>query len=199
MRSRHALAAFALASVLLAAGCGEGSMDGAGQSPERPTTSPSPSRSATLSPAPTDASPREVESSSSGAEAGDSAVKLSSVQVTEHDAYDRVRFEFSGGPTKVFAEYMEALREPGRGKRIPLAGEHQLVLVFVGLERQTPTVETKSTTAVREVHAAGVFEGEMIVGIGTDTEGEGPAGFRVRLDGDDVIVDVAHKAAPTSP
>lgn len=197
MRSRPTLAAFALASALLTAGCGEGSVDGAGQTTGRPTASPS--GSATLSAAPQDTSPREVKASSSGTEAGQSAVKLARVQVSEHGAYDRVRFEFSGRPTKVFAEYMDALRAPGRGEKIPLAGEHQLVLVFVGMERQKPSVETKSTTAVREVHASGVFEGEMIVGIGTDTEGDGPAGFRVRLDGDAVIVDVAHKASTTSP
>lgn len=196
MKPRTALVALALTSALFIAGCGEGAMDGAGQSTGRDGAS----RSAEASAAPQDASPREVEGKPPRAAAGDSAAKLKSVKVTEHGAFDRVRFEFGGGGvTKVFAEYMETLREPGRGTKVPLAGEHRLVLVFVGMARQDPAVDAKSTTAVREVRATGVFEGEMIAGIGTDTAGDGPGGFRVRLEGNTVTVDVAHKASTTSP
>lgn len=190
MKPRTALVAVALACTLLTAGCGEGTVDGAGRDGAEP--------SAQASGAPQGTGPVEVEGLSRRT-AADAAVLLTGVKVTGHDTFDRVRFTFDGGVTKVFASYQEALREPGRGRKIPLAGEHRLVLVLVGTARQKPAVDVRATTAVREVRAAGVFEGEMTVGIGTETAGDGPGGFRVRVDGNTVTVDVAHKAATASP
>ncbi|MFR9673649.1 hypothetical protein [Streptomyces sp. TR06-5] len=187
MPHRHRLAAFALASVMLTAGCAQGTGDGAGQSKGRSHASPSPSRSA----APTDASPREVEGRPAS---GASEPRLRDVEVTGHGTFDRVRFTFSGGVGTVFAEYMQALRDPGRGNRIPLAGEHPLILVFSGVARHRPTLDVEPTAAVREVRSTGVFEGELTVGIGTQGTGHGPAGFRVRMKDDAVLVDIAHRA-----
>jgi hypothetical protein len=189
------LVALAFASVLLTAACGEGTMDGAGQSNGRTDTG----SSAEASAAPQDVSPREVEGQPPHARADGSAAELQQVTVTEHGDFDRIRFEFGGGVDKVFAEYLDALREPGRGQKVPLAGEHRLVLVFVGMARQDPAVDVRPTSAVRDVRVTGVFEGEMIAGIGTHTSGDGPGGFRIGLDGRTVTVDVAHKASTTSP
>lgn len=199
MKPRLTLVAFALASTLLTTGCGEGAVDGAGQSTGRADATPSANTSPARQKAPQDASPRTVEGrSASGDAAGGGAPRLEDVRVTEHGTFDRVRFDFSGDISKVFAEYMDALREPGRGRQVPLAGEHQLVLVLVGVARQNPSIDAEPTAAVREVRTSGVFEGEMIVGIGTDTEGAGPAGYRVRLGDDTVTVDVAHRASASA-
>ncbi len=202
MKPRLTLVAFALASTLLTTGCGEGAVDGAGQSTGRAGATPSADSSPAPQKAPQDASARTVEGRPAGGDAagrGAGAPRLEDVRVTEHGTFDRVRFDFSGDISKVFAEYMDALREPGRGRQVPLAGEHQLVLVLVGVARQDPSIDAESTAAVREVRASGVFEGEMIVGIGTDTEGAGPAGYRVRLGDDTVTVDVAHRASASAP
>lgn len=197
MKRRLSLVAFALASTLLTSGCGQQTVED-GESGS--TAGASPSASAEASPdrsaaAPANASARTFEVEGGDAEGG--PAKLSSVKVTEHGAFDRVRFDFgAGGVSKVFAEYMDELREPGRGRKVELAGEHKLVLVFVGVARQKPSVTVDPTGTVRDVHASGVFEGEMIVGVGVDTEGDGPAGYRVQLDGSSVTVEIAHRAAP---
>jgi hypothetical protein len=198
VKRRLALVAFALASSLLTSGCGQGTVeDGAGRSTPGGEAAPSAGESsAPPSAAPSDVSPRTVEAEEQGD--ADGAAKLSAVKVTEHPAYDRVRFTFDGGVSTVFAEYMDALREPGRGRKVDLRGEHKLVLVFVGVARQDPAVSVDPTSTVREVRASGVFEGEMIVGIGLDTKGEGPAGYRVDVAGDSVTVEVAHRASPAA-
>ncbi|EST39284.1 hypothetical protein N566_02835 [Streptomycetaceae bacterium MP113-05] len=196
MNRRLSLVAFALVSTLLTSGCGQETVEdgegstGAGASPSTSAEAP-PDRSAD---APADTSARTIEGDEQGDAAG--TAKLSSVRVTEHDAFDRVRFEFGGGVSKVFAEYMDELRGPGRGKKIELAGEHKLVLVFVGVARQDPDVTVDPTGTVRQVRASGVFEGEMIVGVGLGTEGDGPAGYRVETEGSSVTVEIAHRAAP---
>lgn len=200
MRTRLAVTALALAAVLLTSGCGQEpaqhAQDDAGRSTAGEVTPSGTGAPALPSTAPADSSPRTVEAKRHGATAA--PARLADVRVTAHDAFDRIRFEFSGGVSKVFAEYMEELREPGRGKRIPLAGEHTLVLVFVGVARQDPALRTDSTSTVREIRASGVFEGEMIVGLGLDSEGDGPAGYRVEADGTSVTVDIAHQASPAS-
>ncbi|MDT0378467.1 hypothetical protein RM572_06695 [Streptomyces sp. DSM 42041] len=197
MKRRPALVAFAVASALLTSGCGQGTVeDGSGRSTPGGEAAPSAGKSsAPPSAAPADVTPRTVEAREQGDAGG--AAKLSSVKVTRLPAYDRVRFTFDGGVSQVFAEYMDALREPGRGRTIDLKGEHKLVLVFVGVARQDPAGRADTTDTVREVRATGVFEGEMIVGLGLDSEGEGPAGYRVEVKGDSVTVEVAHRASPS--
>jgi hypothetical protein len=188
---RRTLVAFALASTLLTSACGQGAVeDNAGRSTAGADATPSAKKS---SAAPVDSSPRTVEAKRHDAAGG--VAELAEVRVTEHKGFDRVRFQFSRGVSKVFAEYMDELREPGRGRKVALAGEHKLVLVFVGVERQEPAISAAQTSTVREVRASGVFEGEMIVGIGTRSKGEGPAGYRVGLEGKTVTVDVAHRGS----
>jgi hypothetical protein len=192
VKPRLTRVALALASVLLTTGCGEGAVDGAAGADG------SPSAEASVSAAPGDTSPREVTGRSASNRTDDSAAVLENVEVSGHGAFDRVRFDFSDDVSKVFAEYLDAFREPGRGRKIPLAGEHRLVLVFVGTGRHVPSVDAQSAAAVREVRAAGVFEGELTVGIGTHSEGRGPGGFRVRPNGKTVLVDIAHRSPDTS-
>lgn len=203
MPRRSALSATALAAVLLTAGCGGGESPNGTEEPV-PTAeesasasgpdAPSPSPEAGDRPAgaPQDASRKSGEGRWTGASA---APVLKEVRVSGHGAYDRIGFEFADGVPGYFAEYVDTLRHGGLGKEVRITGEHRLKVVFVGVTPQSAFEDREGTSAIREVRDLGVFEGEMGVGIGVDSEGGGRAGFRVKVDGNRIVVDIAHGRA----
>ncbi|MFP8905433.1 AMIN-like domain-containing (lipo)protein [Streptomyces atacamensis] len=204
MPRRSALSATTLAAVLLMVGCGGGGSDGAGESaptaeesasvsgPDAP--SPSPEAGDRPAGAPQDASRKSGEGRWTGASA---APVLKDVQVSGHDAYDRISFEFADGVPDYFAEYVDTLRHGGLGEEVRVAGEHRLKVVFVGVTPRSTFEDREGTSVIREVRDLGVFEGEMGVGIGVDPEGDGRAGFRVKAEENRIVVDIAHgRASP---
>ncbi|MGD9485124.1 hypothetical protein WDH52_18035 [Streptomyces sp. TRM70308] len=117
---------------------------------------------------------------------------LRDVRLTEHADYDRLTFTFSGGTPGYIAHYMDPLAHGGRGDVTEVPGEHGLKLVLVGMDRGTEVTFEDSSDTVRGVRGMGVFEGELGVGIGVDSAGEDPAGFRVTSDATTLTLDIAH-------
>ncbi|MCX2971716.1 MULTISPECIES: AMIN-like domain-containing (lipo)protein [Streptomyces] len=117
---------------------------------------------------------------------------LRDVRLTEHADYDRLTFTFSGGTPGYIAHYMDPLAHGGRGEVTEVPGEHGLKLVLVGMDNGTEVTFEDSSDTVRGVRGMGVFEGELGVGIGVDSAGEDPAGFRVTTDATTLTLDIAH-------
>ncbi|MCG3043373.1 hypothetical protein ACLIYM_16525 [Streptomyces fenghuangensis] len=205
MPRRSVLSATALAAVLLTAGCGGGEGPNGAEEPV-PTaeesasvsgldaSSPSPEAGDRAAGSPQDASRKSGEGRWTDASA---APALKDVRVSGHDAYDRVSFEFADGVPDYFAEYVDTLRHGGLGEEVRIAGEHRLKIVFVGITPRSTFEDREGTPVIREIRDLGVFEGEMGVGIGVDSEGGSRAGFRVKADGNRIVVDIAH--SPASP
>ncbi|MFH0243784.1 hypothetical protein ACGRHY_15465 [Streptomyces sp. HK10] len=124
------------------------------------------------------------------------APKLTAVRVAGHDAYDRVTFEFDGGVPAHMVAYLEPLHQPGSGTPVPVEGEHSVEVVLVGALPEGEYGGKEQTSGVREITKVGLFEGELRVGIGLDTEGDGRAGFRLVTEANRLHVDITHGASP---
>ncbi|WP_101256692.1 AMIN-like domain-containing (lipo)protein [Streptomyces barkulensis] len=122
--------------------------------------------------------------------------KLTAVRVTGRDVHDRVTFEFDGGVPAHIVAYLEPLHQPGSGTLVPVEGEHSIEVVLVGALPDGEYGGKEQTSGVREITKVGLFEGELRVGIGLDTEGDGRAGFRVVTEADRLHVDITHGASP---
>ncbi|MCG3044475.1 hypothetical protein L7D48_28475, partial [Streptomyces sp. S1A] len=122
--------------------------------------------------------------------------ELRGVRVGVHDTYDRVVFDFDKGTPRFVAEYVDTLHQDGSGDVIPLKGDQDLKISFL---RSVPDPDFddggRSTPVIRELRLVSYFEGETLFGVGTDPQGDGPAGFRVTTGENKIILDVAHRAA----
>lgn len=221
-RFTHALSALASALVLTA--CGGGAQNAADDTetrtalpdpdvstsaPERPgspSPSASPTRAHTAAPSPSGSySPPSRPSTDtaswttarkSGAAAGATqpAPVLEAVRVGRHATFHRVVFEFSAGTPEFYAEYAETLRQAGLGRKVAVAGEHDLLLVFRGVTPESHFDATPTTSVIREVRVVSIFEGEARIGIGLSTDVPDRPAFRVNTFGDKVVLDFAHTA-----
>ena len=113
------------------AGCGttQAVSPGAAKSPAPASSTPAP-RTTAPSPSPTD-KPTVTPGGTSGA-CSQPGSYLTSVRVGEHDGYDRVVFQFSGGLPAVTANRVPAVYADPRGTPVPLAGQSYLHVVFHG-------------------------------------------------------------------
>lgn len=188
------------------AGCGttQAVSPGAAKSPAPASSTPAP-RTTAPSPSPTD-KPTVTPGGTSRA-CSQPGSYLTSVRVGEHDGYDRVVFQFSGGLPAVTANRVPAVYADPRGTPVPLAGQSYLHVVFHGAsavcqQRQQPTwtgpsVLTPYYPQLLVVSAAGDFEGYLSFGIGLAAQGS----YHVfTLTGPDrVVIDVSHVALGAFP
>ena len=188
------------------AGCGttQAVSPGAAKSPAPASSTPAP-RTTTPSPSATD-KPTVTPGGTPGA-CSQPGSYLTSVSVGEHDGYDRVVFQFSGGLPAVTADRVPAVYADPKGTPVPLAGQSYLHVVFRGAsavcqQRQQPTwpgpsVLTPYYPQLLVVSAAGDFEGYLSFGIGLAAQGS----YHVfTLTGPDrVVIDVSHVALGAFP
>ncbi len=133
---------------------------------------------------------------------------LTAVRVGAHSGFDRVVFEFSGGPPAVTAERVPAVYADPKGTPVALAGQSYLHVVFRGASAVCPQQPLYSTWTgpsvltpyyqqLLTVSAAGDFEGYLSFGIGLAAEGS----YHVSsLNGPDrVVIDVSHVALGKFP
>jgi hypothetical protein len=188
------------------AGCGttQAGSPGAAKSPAPASSTPAP-RTTAPSPSATD-KPAVTPGGTPGA-CSQPGSYLTSVRVGEHDGYDRVVFQFSGGLPAITAGRVPAVYADPRGTPVPLAGQSYLHVVFRGAsavcpQRQQPTwtgpsVLTPYYPQLLMVSAAGDFEGYLSFGIGLATRGNYHAST---LTGPDrVVIDFSHVAFGTFP
>ena len=186
------------------AGCGttQAGSPGAAKSPVPASSTAAPR---TTAPSPT-GKPTVTPSGTSGA-CSQSGSYLTSVRVGEHDGYDRVVFQFSGGLPAVTADRVSAVYADPRGIPVPLAGQSYLHVVFRGASaacpqpmQQTwtgPSVLTPYYPQLLVVSAAGDFEGYLSFGIGLAAQG---SYHLFTLTGPNrVVIDVSHVALATFP
>ncbi|MBW1602324.1 hypothetical protein JJV70_09410 [Streptomyces sp. JJ66] len=192
------LAALALATALTLTACGSEPASEAGSvstSPSAPASEPGPqTHSPTAPPASPSvpASPTTEFSAQKVSGEGDNFTTrptLRNVMLTEHDGYDRLTFTFEGGTPGYIAHYMDPLAHGGRGDVTEVPGEHGLKLVLVGMPREANVpFDGEPTDTVRGVAGMGVFEGELGVAIGVESQD----GFRVTPAAGTLTVDIAH-------
>ncbi len=124
--------------------------------------------------------------------------KFLSVRVAAHPTFDRIVFRFAGGRPGYRVEYVPRLEQDGSGDVIPLRGSSVLKIVFqparaherlTRVEAGTGTL-TPNFPTLREVAAAGDFEGVVTFGAGLSKR----VGFRVLglSNPSRVVVDVSH-------
>ncbi|GLF97990.1 AMIN-like domain-containing (lipo)protein [Streptomyces yaizuensis] len=122
--------------------------------------------------------------------------ELKDVQVTSHDTCDRVTFTFSGPAPGYFAGYEDPLRTPGLGDAVTMPGEVHLKLVLSGVP-ETASLRRhgniRTTGTVRGIKDLGTFEGELALGVGLDTADGEPTGYQVTVEGNEVVLTVAHR------
>ncbi|MFD1828717.1 hypothetical protein ACFSJS_03425 [Streptomyces desertarenae] len=136
-----------------------------------------------------------------GADATELAV-LTGVRVGVHGSYDRVVLDFERGVPAYTAEYVDALHQDGSGEEVPVAGEHQIMIILSRAQPEHPERKfdpgprAAATPTVREVELVSYFEGDTRFGIGVDARrGGGRPGFRVTVAEGRLVVDIAHEAA----
>ena len=187
------------------AGCGttQAGSPGAAQSPAPASSTPAPR---TTAPSPSATDKPTVAPSTSGA-CSQPGSYLTSVRVGEHDGYDRLVFQFSGGLPAVTADRVPAVYADPRGTQVPLAGQSYLHVVFHGASAVCPqpmqrsgsgsSVLTPYYPQLLVVSAAGDLEGYLSFGIGLAAQG----GYHVfTLTGPDrVVIDVSHVTLGTFP
>ncbi|MFD7509815.1 hypothetical protein ACFV5N_10795 [Streptomyces sp. NPDC059853] len=163
--------------VLLAGGCGSETPE-----PDRPAGS----------------APVEEESWSTDTTSGDghgthvSPAVLEEVMVEEDDGYDRVVLRFRGGVPDYIAHPMDPLAHGGLGTEVEMPGDQHLKIVLVGVTEESSFTDTEGTAVVPEVRDLGIFEGELGVGIGVVTPTGEPLSYRVQVEEERLVVDIAH-------
>ncbi len=190
------------------AGCGttQAGSPGAAKSPAPASSAPAPRTTApSPSPSPT-GQPTVTPSATSGACSLPGSY-LTGVTVGEHDGYDRVVFQFSGGLPAVTADRAPAVYTDPKGTLVPLPGQSYLHVVFRGASavcqqpvQQTwtgPSVLTPYYPQLLVVSVAGDFERYLSFGIGLAAQGS----YHVfTLTGPDrVVIDVSHVALGAFP
>jgi hypothetical protein len=174
------------------AGCGtiQAGSPGAAKSPAPASSTPAPRTTAP--------SPSTTEKPSGACSQPGSY--LTSVTAGEHDGYDRVVFQFSGGLPAVTADRVPAVYADPRGTPVPLAGQSYLHVVFHGASAVCPQPMQRTWTGpsvltpyypqLLVAGAAGDFEGYLSFGIGLAAQG----GYHVfTLSGPErVVIDVSH-------
>ena len=173
---------------------------GAAKSPGPASSSPAPGTTAPSSPA----GGQPDGTSRACAQAGS---YLTSVRTGQHNGFDRVVFQFSGGRPAVTASRVAAVYADPKGTPVALAGQSYLRVVFRGASgvcpqsaQQTwtgPAVLTPSYPQLLTVSAAGDFEGYLSFGIGLAANGS----YHVStLTGPDrVVIDFSHVALGKFP
>lgn len=161
--------------------------------PLSPSAPPSPSASA---PPQATASPATAWTADpkSGPAAGSAQEPpvLEAVRVGRHPAFHRVVLEFSDGTPEFTAAYTRTLRQGGSGRTVAVEGDHVLLLVLRGMTPESHFDDAPTTSVVRDVVTASIFEGDMRIGIGLDTGGPDRPGFRVDTFGDKLVLDFSH-------
>ena len=189
-----------MAGLILLTGCAATQPSpGAAKSPAPASSTPAPQATA---PPPAGGQPDGT--SRACAQAGS---YLTSVRTGQHDGYDRVVFQFSGGRPAVTASRVSAVYADPKGTPVALAGQSYLRVVFRGASgvcpqsaQQTwtgPAVLTPSYPQLLTVSAAGDFEGYLSFGIGLAANGS----YHVStLTGPDrVVIDFSHVALGKFP
>ena len=132
---------------------------------------------------------------------------LTAVRTGEHNGYDRVVFQFSGGLPAVTAERVTTVYADAKGTPVPLAGQSYLHVVFRGASATCPqpfkrtwtgpSVLTPYLPQLLTVSAAGDFEGYLSFGIGLAARGS----YHVStLTGPDrAVIDFSHVALGKFP
>lgn len=132
---------------------------------------------------------------------------LTAVTTGEHNGYDRVVFQFSGGLPAVTADRVATVYADPKGTPVPLAGQSYLRVVFRGASATCPQPSKRTWTGpsvltpylpqLLTVSAAGDFEGYLSFGIGLAARGSHHV---FTLTGPDrVVIDVSHVALGTFP
>lgn len=133
---------------------------------------------------------------------------LTAIRTGEHAAFDRVTFQFRGGVPGYDIRYVPKVTQDGSGQPVTLRGRAFVQVVFrhasaaeQGLaapphDRLTSTGPATITTgfaSLRQLKAAGDYEGYLSFGLGLDQR----AGFRVvtLTNPARVAVDIARPAA----
>jgi hypothetical protein len=106
-----------------------------------------------------------------------SAPTLVAVRAARHPGFDRVVFEFRGGPVPSHrVRYVDRLVQDGSGRTVQVAGAADLEVVFQDAvahdDQGAPTVHPRrfapGLPAVKEVAQLGDFEAVVSYGIGVD-------------------------------
>lgn len=132
---------------------------------------------------------------------------VENVRAGQHSCFDRLVIDVDDVPSSMTYDvrYVDAVREDGSGKVVPLAGaaDLQIILRAPAYEDGRPTytpadpdrlVGVRDWRTFRQVAYAGSFEGQTTVGLGVRAR----LPFRVMVldgpgDGARLVVDVAHR------
>jgi hypothetical protein len=132
----------------------------------------------------------------SGPSGGQDRPTLTGVRAGHHGCFDRVVVDVAVDPGAGYRVQYGAVFTEGKGDRVPLRGAADLrVILFAdapALSNSTELVHTTGPT-VRQVAAAGSFEGQTTLGVGVRAR----LPFRVFTlagpgSGGRVVIDVAH-------
>ena len=195
-----------MAGLVLLTGCASSQPSpGAAKSPAPANSSTAPSSTAPQTTAPSSPSGGQPEGTSRGcAQAG---TYLTSVSTGQHNGYDRVVFQFSGGRPVVTASRVATVYADPKGTPVPLAGQSYLRVIFRGASGVCPPSAQRTWTGpsvltpyyqqLLTVSAAGDFEGYLSFGIGLAARGS----YHVStLAGPDrVVIDFSHVALGKFP
>lgn len=129
----------------------------------------------------------------------DTAGKIYAIDIGQHDCFDRIVIRVdTDQEVGLRAEYVDAVRTPGKGDAVLLQGDADLQILVQAWVADTNglyslDVESPSWPVLRQVVQAGSFEGQTTIGIGVDHK----APFKVYyLPADDdtmrIVVDIAH-------
>jgi hypothetical protein len=179
------------------------------------TTPPGPAAAAAGSAAPASTTAATPAAGQAGAgQAGDAARAcpqpgsyLTAVTTGQHDGYDRVVFQFSGGLPAVTAERVPAVYHDPKGTPIALAGQSYLRVVFRAASGHCPQPSRPTWTGpsaltpyypqLLTVSTAGDFESYLSFGLGLAARGSYHVSTLTRPDR--VVIDVSHVALGKFP
>ncbi|MFC9064665.1 AMIN-like domain-containing (lipo)protein [Streptomyces harbinensis] len=117
---------------------------------------------------------------------------LEEVMVEEDDGYDRVVLRFRGGVPDYIADPSDPLAHGGLGTEVEMPGDQHLKIVLVGVTEESSFPVTEGTAVLPEVRDLGIFEGELGVGIGVVNPTDEPLSYRVHVEEERLVVDIAH-------
>lgn len=130
----------------------------------------------------------------------DTSGKIYAIDTGQHDCFDRIVIRVdTDQEVGLRAEYVDAVRTPGKGDAVLLEGDADLQILVQAWVADTNAlysldIESPSWPALRQVVQAGSFEGQTTIGVGVDHK----APFKVYyLPADDgtmrIVVDIAHQ------
>jgi hypothetical protein len=139
-----------------------------------PSLAPTPAPTSPPSPAPSSLTPFTCTDLSGGAPTGTSPAQLTHLRIAHQAAgYDRIVFEFAGGPVPAYTLTRQAsthFTKDASGQPVTLQGSSGLKLVFhgaAGYPTYTESIDQKpGLPVVQEVEQIGDFEGVLSWGVG---------------------------------